>query len=47
MTTPLLIIDRASGGSIQSAGATFPDYGDYSPNILFPIFMTTGICSSK
>lgn len=47
MTTPLLVIDRASGGSIQSASASFPHYGDYSPNILFPIFMTTGIYSSK
>jgi hypothetical protein len=38
-----IIIDRATGGHIKGLGELGPTYGTYNPDILFPIFMTSGI----
>ncbi|SGY60636.1 BQ5605_C007g04460 [Microbotryum silenes-dioicae] len=43
MTTLLLIIDAATGGSIKRAGATKPDYGSWNPNLIFVIWSLSGI----
>jgi len=38
-----ILIDRATGGRIKGLGELDPTYGTYTPDILFPIFMISGI----
>jgi hypothetical protein len=42
MTILLIITDRATGGRIKGSGDSMPTYGDYNPDILFPVFFISG-----
>ncbi|OLL25432.1 hypothetical protein NEOLI_000528 [Neolecta irregularis DAH-3] len=44
LTTLLMIIDASTGGKIQNATDSKPTYGRYTPNIIFPIYCSTGVC---
>lgn len=43
MTCILLIVDRSTGGRLKTPADLTPIYGNWDPNVLFPIYMLTGI----
>jgi hypothetical protein len=45
MTTILLIVDAATGGSIRQPGKAV-DYGSWNPNAIFPVWGLAGVSSS-
>jgi len=43
ITVLLVIVDLATGGRIKDTDSLLPKYGNYNPNILFPIFILSGM----